>query len=210
MTENAESCADLNQSTENDPDRVGIIADRKPNCACEAEPFSQHSPSLVDHGETIVRMVCVPMHVHLKRLEIKTSFFSHMATVGASVQRLDCARDDELATCVTDLIAGGDNRVWLGAVSATAGDIRALQPHDGKQSFCVLDAGLHGNQAHAEIHSSWRIPEADQMEYRVALRDLFVHNGVQARRELRGGTIWNLIPEEMQNRPVPTAWSSIA
>lgn len=210
MSENAQSCADLNQSTENDPDRVGIISDQKPDCACEVEPFSPYSPGLVDHGETIVRMVCVPMHVHLKRLEIKTSFFSHMATVGASVQRQDCAKDAELATCVTDLIAGGDNRVWLGAVSATAGEIRALQPHDGKQSFCVLDAGLQRNPAHAEIHSSWRIPEADQMEYRVALRDLFVLKGVQARRELRDGAIWDLIPEELQSRPVPMGWSSVA
>ncbi|WP_286533749.1 hypothetical protein [Variovorax sp. J31P179] len=209
MSTQAQTCAELNVATESDLDRVGLIVDSKPDCACESESLSPHSPGIVQSSETIVRMVCVPMHVHLKRLELKTSFFSHIATRGASVQRLEVASDAELVKCVEDL-TGADDRVWLGVVEAATSDIRELLPREGKQSYCVADAALEGNPAHAEIHSAWRIPEADQIEYRVALRDLFVRGGVQGRRTLRNGSIWEAFGGPSKERPLPAAWSGLA
>jgi len=210
MSADGRSCVALNVATENDPDRVGLIADSKPDCACESEPFSQYSPGLVQSSETIVRMVCVPMHVHLKRVELKTSFFSHIATNGASVQRLEIASDAELLKCVEDLTGGADDRVWLGVVEANTSEIRGLQQRDGKQSFCVADAALEGNPAHAEIHNAWRIPEADQIEYRVALRDLFVRGGIRSRSSFRDGSVWNSVRDDIRARPLPPAWTGFA
>ncbi len=210
MSSSKRTCIEINHATADRDDRVEIISDEKPECQCEVETFSEYSPGLIQANETIVRMVCVPMHVHLKRMELKTSFFSHMASFGASVQRLENASDGELVACVEDIVGPKEDRVWLGFVEARANDIRELAKRESRQTFCVADAGLENNPAHAEIHAAWKIPDADQIEYRVALRDLFVKQGVHNRRSLRSGAIWSVVKAEIQSRPLPEAWSSMA
>ncbi|SDY52603.1 hypothetical protein SAMN05518669_11318 [Variovorax sp. YR634] len=206
-----QSCADLDRATEGLPDRVGSFADAKPSCACEQETLSEYSPGLVQDEETIIRMVCVPMHVHSKRAELKSSFFSHVATFGASVQRLEFASDGELIGCVEALVGGGEDRMWLGYVEAPASLIRSVQLGDGDtQSFCVADAALPENPAHAEIHCAQRIPEADHVEYRAELLRVFNERGVLHRRSIRGGDVWNGVREELRLRPLPQQWAALA
>lgn len=204
------SCAELDLATQEDQSRVGIFADLKPDCSCEKQSLSNDSPGLIDNKENIARMVCTPMHVHSKRPELKSSFFSHVASYGASAQRLEHATDHELASCVTNLIRGGDDRVWLGLVVASAEAIRSLSlGQHGKQSFCVADAALNDNPAHAEIHCAYRIPEADEIEYRRELMKAFNADKIEHRRSLRNGAVWSLLPENLRERVLPNQWSSL-
>jgi len=205
------SCAGLNRETDNQPDRVGTFADAKPGCACEHETLSEYSPGLVSGEEIIARMVCVPQHVHPKRAELNSSFFSHAFSRGASVQRLEASADEELLGCVEGLLSSGDDRQWLGYVSARASEIRAIQAGgDETQTFCVADAALHDNQAHAEIHCARRIPDADRIERRVQLMKLFNAGGIQNRRSLRDGKIWTALSGDLRSRPVPKQWEALA
>jgi hypothetical protein len=208
---NSQSCADIDRATEDSEDRVGIFADSKPNCACEHDSLSEHSPGLVRNEETILRVVCVPMHIHPKRRELKSSFFSHAMSRGLSGQRSEASSTDDLKSCVEALVSGAPDRVWLGYVEALASAIRETRlENEAAQSFCVADAALESNRAHAEIHCARRIPEADQIEYRVALMDAFNARGVRSRRELRDGEVWNTLSEEIKGRPVPVQWADFS
>jgi hypothetical protein len=201
----------LEQGTLENPDRVGIFADQKPDCACEKLSLSSHSPSLIEDSEAIARMVCTPMHVHSKKPEVKSSFFSHAFSYGASAQRLEHATNQELATCVADLIGGAEDRTWLGVVVASAVAIRALSLGSaGKQSFCVADAALEENPAHAELHCAYRVPEADAIEYRRQLMTVFNSGAIRHRKSLRAGSVWTLVPGELTERTLPAQWASLA
>lgn len=205
-----QSCADLNNATEDQQDRVDQFADAKPGCACEYDSLSEHSPGLIGDEETILRVVCVPMHVHSKKAVLKSSFFSHIASYGASVQRLEHSKDDELVACVEGLVSGAENRVWLGYVQTTAQAIRGLEVRKGgEQSLCVADAALASNRAHAEIHCAYRIPEADQIELRVELMNVFGAGAVLNRRSIRGGAVWDAVQDGLKARPLPPQWASL-
>lgn len=199
------TCVALNESTRGKDDRVALIAKEKPGCACELEPFASCSPGLIEHEETIVRIVCEPMHVHEKRLELKPSFFSHAYTKGVSVQRLEHSTCQQFVDCATSLVLGKEDRAWLGYVVADAKSIRALKFADGSQMFSVLDAGLEDNPAHAEIHAS-RIGEADEIEHRKQLRDLFLRSGFHGRKKLLDQEVWNKFPDNLKDRKVFPAW----
>ena len=120
------TCAEVHTSTDRHPDRVGLIVDAKPSCLCERDSMSANSPGVVNDYEVIIRLVCAPMHVHSKRPELKSSFFSHVFTKGASAQRLDHATDTELVTTIDTLITSADDRLWLGYVQCRAKDIRQI------------------------------------------------------------------------------------
>lgn len=98
------ACAEINTTSEDSEDRVGLIADISPDCGCEQHQMSEHSPCPVSDEETIVRMVCVPMHVHKKKAELLPNFFNHAFTRGMSAQRLDASTDDELANWVNNFL----------------------------------------------------------------------------------------------------------
>jgi hypothetical protein len=204
------SCEEIDASTQDNLDRVGIFADAMPGCACERQSLSPISPGLISDNETIVRMVCSPMHVHKKQTKLMANFFSHVATVGASAQRLDHASNHELAACIAGLVLGRDDRAWLGYVSAPAAAIRAVAlRQEGEQSFCVADAALQDNPAHAEIHCAYRIPEADQIEYRHSLMMVFNADEIRHRKSLREQGVWNELPEGLQQRDLPPQWASL-
>lgn len=173
--------------------------------------MSPASPGLICDDEVIVRMVCAPMHVHSKRPELKSSFFSHAFSKGASAQRVEHATDTELKDCVEQLIGGADDRVWLGYVQCRASAIRKIKIRESDgQTFCVYDAALPpGNPAHAEVHAARRIPEADEIEYRRELQKAFGAHAVLRRRGLRDGTVWAQLREDLKQRPLPPQWSAL-
>lgn len=203
------SCAALNAATDESKDRVGIIADAKPGCGCEAESFSEHSPGLVEEAETIFRMVCVPQHVHPKRPELMSSFFSHAFSSGVSVQRLEQSKPLENIECVEALVGSKDDRAWLGYVQAPASAIREISLGDDGQSYCVADAALPHNRSHAEIHSARRIPEAERIEYRRELMRVFNAKQVLNRRALQDGAVWGGLREDLKARPLPAQWEAL-
>lgn len=184
--------------------------------------MSPKSPGVVSDDEVIIRLVCAPMHVHSKRAELKSSFFSHAFTKGASAQRLNHATDTELITTIDALTSGADDRLWLGYVQCRAKDIRQIEVGEKSvQLFCVYDAALPPqnapdtdptepeNPAHAEIHASRRIPEADEIQYRVELAKAFNCNGIRPRRTFRDGVIWGALREDLKDRTVPEQWAAL-
>jgi hypothetical protein len=205
MMNNDQSCAKLHLDSDDKPDRVSIINDVKPECACELESMSELSVGVIKNDEIITRMICSPMHIHTKRLELKSNFFSYIANRGASAQRLNHATDEELAKCVSDLTGSDTKRAWVGFVCASAEAIRQIRTvgETPRQALCVFDAALEGNPAHAEIHCSGQTSEADQIAYRHELMKVFKAESIAGRRELNGGRVWALLPNEVRQRALP-------
>jgi hypothetical protein len=203
------NCADLNSATRGSDDRVGLIADAAPDCACEKECVSSHSPGPVQHDETIVRMVCAPIHVQTKKPELKPSFFNHAFTRGMSAQRLEKASDEEIATWVNRFVSADAERAWLGYVVAPTRGIREVRsPDSDEQGFCVYDTALEDNRAHVDVCASRRIiEEADRVEARARLRRAF--SAVLPRASLNEGRVLALVHDEVAAREVPTQWKAL-
>jgi IMP cyclohydrolase len=117
----------------------------------------------------------------------------------------------QLAECIARLVAGRDDRAWLGYVAAPAATIRAVALRgEDEQSFCVADAALSDNPAHTEIHCAYRIPEADQIEYRHALMKVFNADAIKHRKSLKDSAVWDQLPVVLQGRTLPQQWASLA
>ncbi|MFN9476403.1 hypothetical protein [Acidovorax sp.] len=211
MSSIVRSCIELNEATEDEKEtRVGIIAAAKPNCECEFEPFSRFSPGLIHDDEIISRVVCEPMHVNPKKLELLPSFFSHALRAGASVQRHDISTDAQFVECVKGLVSSDTKKVWLGYVTASAREIRRLMLNGEDRDCCVYDAALEHNPAHAEVHAARDIPEADRIVFRKQLRDLFARDGLKGRKALREQRVWDALPSDLRDRPVAEVWREAA
>lgn len=205
------SCAEINTVTAGNENRVGMIADAAPDCACEQHSMSQYSPGLVKNEETIARMVCIPMHVHKKKPELLPSFFGHVFSFGMSAQRLEKTNDAELANWVNQFVGGADDRVWLGYVQAPCKKIRdVLRVDKNSQAFCVYDVGLVDNGSHVEICASNRIIEdADRIETRARLRQAFSNGKILSRASLKDGRVQSLVNGELLMRDVADCWKPL-
>ncbi len=194
-------CKQVNSSTTSLDNRVESFATLKPGCECESDTLSEHSPGLIKNDELIVRMVVSPMHISKSQPNVvKPNFLSHSETKGVSMQRLPLASTEELANCVNALTKK-TGTAWLGFAQASAENIRNIGVKNGEQVYCVADAALEHNKAHAEIHLSRMMPEADRIEYRSQLRDLFLN--VQSRKDLYDGKVWDMLDDEVKERVLP-------
>jgi hypothetical protein len=151
-------------------------------------------------------MVCNPMHVHRKRREINPSFFGHAFTYGLSVQRLDEATTEELVDWIGGFVEKDQNRTWLGYVQCTTEAVRKVVD-DGERQFCVYDAALDSNQAHAEIGISKHIEETEQLELRAMLMKVFDAGNLRQRQVLKDGQIWAGLSQAVRDRPLPSQWA---
>lgn len=206
------NCAELSATTDGNADRVNIIAEAAPGCGCERQVMSLHSPGIVEAHETVVRMVCVPMHVHKKKAELLPSFFGHAFTYGLSAQRLERATTGELVEWLNTFVGASDDRVWLGHVEASALAIRQVRRVDSEeaQAFCVYDAAIPGNSAHVEVGASTRIiDEADRIEARSRLRKAFSDGKIVPRDQLKAGAVLQQMDAGLAGRQVPAQWANL-
>lgn len=202
------SCPELNKLTDRNNDRVGLIADAAPGCSCEEHSLSEKSSGVVQNDETIVRMVCVPLHVHEKKPQLKPNFFNHAFTKGLSSQRLERSGNSELAQWINSFLRVDTDRVWLGYVQAPCDAIRAIL-HSAEQVrlFCVYDSATDNNPSHVEVCASHRIiEEADRLEARAELRKAF--SEVIPRLFLKNGDVFRLVDTDLLERDIPTHWKS--
>lgn len=202
------SCKQINEQSRHKEDRVQQFAVNRPECGCEHESLSDHSPGLIANHEMITRMVCSPMHInHKKPNKVKPSFLSYAESRGVSMQRCPLAENEELKNCVVALLGDVEERAWLGYIEASAGDIRNVRREtDQIQLFCVADAALEFNRAHAELHLSTNLEEADRIESRRLLLQKF--SEIKKRGELNGGEVWKLLPKNLQDRVLPPGFIS--
>ncbi|UNV89387.1 MULTISPECIES: hypothetical protein [unclassified Comamonas] len=141
------------------------------------------------------------MHVNKKKPnEVKSNFLSHAETRGVSMQRSPIASIGELVNCISK-VAAGDDRCWLGYVELSAENIRSIRSEDGSQMYCVADAANEENPAHAEIHMSSDMPDADRLEYRAKLTKKF--GKIKGRKALYDGKVWDAMPEEIKAKETP-------
>jgi len=159
-------------------------------CCCEAVRVSWYSPQAISDSEELTRFVFLPMHVD-RRGNVKPNFFDYVHSHGCSVQRTAMATLDELVYFVESFLARKSDSVWLGAVSASCREIRAIRYDDDSRAVCVYDTGERRNPAHGELFATrYDIEEADGPELRARLRAAFNVGTIVGRQHYHDGTVW--------------------
>lgn len=164
--------------------------------------MSKYSPYAVENSEILARFVFSPMHVHQKTGDVKPSIFSHVFSVGCSIQRDSLATDKELISFASIFLDGDDKRSWKGVLLAECDELRGIRAEDSvNRAVCVYDTADRENPAHGEIgQTQYVINEADRVELRHALFTAFRNGTVTAPHEYRGGVVWKNLREELRAR----------
>ena len=121
--------------------------ERFPDCECEHESVSEHSPGPVDDNEILVRTLFREQPIdpdgHLK----PAYFRSDPKARGFSVDRVLLMGSKSLMSSKLD-----DARYngYLQFIAICTMDVRGLQ-EGGKRLFCVYDSGTVMNRFHADI-----------------------------------------------------------
>ena len=147
-----------------------------PDCACESESVSKHSPGSVDSSETLVRTIFREQDLGWDGLVKPTHFRPEPSTRGFSVDRAHLAGVKKLKTS-----KHADPRFngYLSFVAARCGEVRHLAVHEGKRLFCVYDTAIEENRAHADICQNVVLQSGDanrksrMMDIAWRLRDAF-------------------------------------
>lgn len=180
-----------------DNQRVRDVYTEAQNCSCESSPISRHSPGIVQDNEILALFIFSPMNVDRKG-RVKPAVFSHVHEKGRSVQRDDVADVDELVKFSTDFLRGKDDRAWKGVLLGNVGLVRKLINFKGAQSVCVYDTAEQRNPAHAELFQSDDLDEADRVELRAELYDIFNGENPVTPENYRSGHVWREVPIELQ------------
>ena len=131
--------------------------------ACPGEGIQQSkaSPGPVTDPEGLVRVVIHPLHAEADG-SLKSSAISmdELRGGGASVVRRNFLTHQQMEDFCNSLITGKASRKICGALSAPAGELRAIKDSKGVQVFCIVDDGDPPSiPAHALILWSGASPE---------------------------------------------------
>ena len=187
-------CARLHVETIDADDRVKIIDDAAPACACEQFPLDPSSPGPVKDEEIVTRFLFDPLHRSSRNGKLKPSVFSHVANKGCSIQREQFSNDADCANLVRNFLGGGNGRVWWGVVSAKVADIRAIRvpPPKGTISVCVYDSPDGDNDAHGELcRAGTYADESDANLLRAQMFEVF--GAVTTEKSYRDGRVHSLL-----------------
>lgn len=166
--------------------------------------MSKHSPSIVANQEILARFVFSPMHVHKKTGDVMPSIFSHVHTVGCSIQRDSVATTGEIVSFVKSFLTMKDDRVWIGVLSSQCQNARGIRAGESDhRAVCVFDTAELENPAHGELcQTHYIIEEADKVELRRNLFAVF-NNGVPIQpSRYRNSVVWDQLPSDLQARHV--------
>ena len=157
-------------------DTCSHFREQFPDCVCEQESVSPHSPSSVDNGEMLLRLIFSPLHINDETGEVLPAAFSDVANKGLSINRLEHSSLDEIdkkghAKAQNDN-ANGKQREYLGSVRARCGDIRGLSA-DEARLFCVYDTAVEDNTAHGDVCQARLEGKARDKQARKLLREQF-------------------------------------
>lgn len=135
-----------------DPRKAEKIDAEAPDCACEAESVSPHSPGPVTDDESVWRLILSPVHYEVATGSVKEMAFADASNKGLSVQRFAAAGGEAgIRQRGHARAAAQPGRVFECAVGATAADIRALRGPDGCGRFCIYDTAEADDPAHADV-----------------------------------------------------------
>ena len=195
-------CQDIHLRThETGEKRAAEINAAAPDCACEKNRMSKHSPHPIKNSETLARFIFSPMLVDSKG-NAKPNGFSHVNSKGCSIQRDSIARNDELSVFVEKFLSGKDERAWKGVLYGHCGEIRSISNDDsGQREICVYDTANLENPSHGELfQSQYVVEEADRVELRSKLFNSFNNGKMIAPRQFRDGVVWNNLSQPLQTR----------
>lgn len=147
-----------------------------PDCACERESVSNHSPGLVEDSEILVRTLFRRSLIGQDG-RLKPSYFRmDPPSRGFSVDRIQKTDEESLIkNKKTDDRYDGD----LFFIGSHCGDVRALTAEDRERLFCVYDSATEENHAHADICQNFVVSPSTpnrkslMMEIAWQLREVF-------------------------------------
>jgi hypothetical protein len=136
-----------------------------PECACESHQVSVHCVDPVDSGESVVRVVMDPTHIHTEggSTRLRSAFFNVAATAGASCLRAERATEIEYQITTRMIIENnptmpdGQPRKVYGVVKIPVETIRTQmivldrQKGETTRAFCVYATGTEDRPNHADV-----------------------------------------------------------
>ena len=136
-----------------------------PDCACEGDSVSAHSPGIVADNEILVRTVFREQHLDSDGYLTPQQFRQDPGERGFSVDRLLLSECDHLMS-----VKQQDPRFngFLRFVAAQTSNVRELK-QEGRRLFCVYDSGSAQNRLHADI-----------------CQNLYIESGVPQRKKQMG------------------------
>lgn len=130
-------------------DRASLVDQHFPKCACEAVSLQGSGGEPVGPDERIARIVTSPASYNLTTGQFLTGKLTSVYSVGLSVIR-EGASDQEIRETVSELTnLAADNQSLVGAVVASAREVRDLQ--DAERWFAVYATDAGTKQRHADL-----------------------------------------------------------
>lgn len=155
-----------------------------PDCKCEQESVSKHSPHTVSDSEVLVRTLFREQQIDRNGRLKPTYFRPDPATRGFSVDRVLLVEPESLKLSKrTDARYNG----YLNFIATHSRDVRKLL-EDGRRLFCVYDSATAENKAHADI-----------------CQNVYVEPGSQNRKSRMMEIAWQLRSAFRPPQPVPPA-----
>jgi len=141
------SCKELESQYSEDQCKCVKYREHFPDCKCEDESVSDHSPGRVADQEILVRAVFSELKVGSDGEETPASFLADPLNRGLSVDRLKYLNDNSLVSSKRK-----DSRYegYLRFTGARCRSVRSLL-HNEHRLFCVYDSGTKHNPYHADI-----------------------------------------------------------
>ena len=119
-----------------------------PDCMCERESVSIHSPGPVADNEILVRSIFTERELDQEGRVKPAHFRPEPSTRGFSVDRVNRTQVGSLKSSKRK---DARHKGYLKFAAARSSDIRNLMNGDGKRLFCVYDTATAENHAHADI-----------------------------------------------------------
>lgn len=119
-----------------------------PDCVCERESVSIHSPGPVADNEILVRTIFTEKQLDQEGRVKPAHFRKEPSTRGFSVDRVNRTR---VGLLKSSKCKDARHKGYLKFAAARSSDIRNLMNDDGKRLFCVYDTATAENHAHADI-----------------------------------------------------------
>ena len=141
------SCIELEALYGQDDCKCARYREKFPDCACERESVSEHSPGLVADSEVLVRTLFREEDIDPEGRMKPEYFRRDPEGRGFSVDRVHLMGPETLKA---DKCADSRYNGYLQFIAICAKDLRKLLERE-KRLFCIYDSGTAENKFHADI-----------------------------------------------------------
>jgi hypothetical protein len=171
------SCPELFASLSGAPDKARQIDRSSPECGCEAERVSRHSPGPVLDDEVLSRLIFSPIHYDAATHRIKEAAFEDGSNKGMSVYR-------HRQTTLAELQQRGERKVekdrltrpdrqLAGRIEVQAGRARQIRSTPSGARYCIYDTAQPDDCAHADLCETYAPTKVERKQLRRELQKCF-------------------------------------